>query len=140
MIAIKDTQPCINNPIVHHITAFLTLYLQIVFVLLFVAQARLDFYRILDFNTIMFASATHVFDKAWTNLIICITIVRSFSRLSATVIAIIIYCNYLCKSRCMIRPVYVGVFLTSHTYMQEQNIFIVGLSEILTKTITQVLF
>ena len=48
-----------------HISTFLILYRQILFRLTFVAHAQLDFYSFLNFNTIMFASITHVFDKAW---------------------------------------------------------------------------
>jgi len=61
LIAVKDTQPHINNSIVHHIICF---SYTLLFTLIFVVHAWLEFCSFLNFNAIMFATATHVFDKA----------------------------------------------------------------------------
>jgi len=66
MIAIKDTLP-------HMISFFYTLLANVVCINLFCTHSTrllLNFNAItFNFNAITFTSATHVFDKAWTNLI-----------------------------------------------------------------------
>ena len=63
MIAIKDTQSYINNLIVHHLSAFLTL--------VFVEHTQLDICSSLNINAIMFASVTHVFFNNALTYLVC---------------------------------------------------------------------
>jgi len=61
-----ETHLHINSSIVHHISAFLILYWQMSFALIFVVHTQLDYCSFFNFNAIVFASATHV---SWTNLV-----------------------------------------------------------------------